>query len=165
MVAYNLLTAGKPRQQLPNFLGNFRQEDVFLVKGKNFRIKNKLSFQDMQENELAFIQQKLMSWGNTYEIYRNSEVYATMNESFFTLIGREFTVDIPGADDLKVKGNFSGYEYTFKRASGVVATVSRKWVPVADTYAVDIIPGEDDVLILACTVVIGTASDGGSLLM
>jgi hypothetical protein len=36
MVAYNLLTAGKPRQQLPNFLGNFRQEDVFLVKGKNW---------------------------------------------------------------------------------------------------------------------------------
>ncbi len=30
-------------------------QDVFLVKGKIFRIKNKLSFQDMQENELAFI--------------------------------------------------------------------------------------------------------------
>jgi len=105
------------------------------------------------------IQQKLMSWGNTYEIYRDSEVYATMNESFFTSIGRKFTVDIPGADDLKVKGNFSGYEYTFERASGVVATVSKKWASVADTYAVDIIPGEDDVLILACTVVIGIASD------
>jgi uncharacterized protein YxjI len=134
-------------------------QDVFLVKGKIFRIKNKLSFQDTQENELAFIQQKLMSWGNTYEIYRNSEVYATMNESFFTSIGRKFTVDIPGADDLKVKGNFSGYEYTFERASGVVATVLKKWASVADTYAVDIIPGEDDVLILACTVVIGIASD------
>jgi uncharacterized protein YxjI len=82
-----------------------------------------------------------------------------MNESFFTSIGRKFTVDIPGADDLKVKGNFSGYEYTFERASGVVATVSKKWASVADTYAVDIIPGEDDVLILACTVVIGIASD------
>jgi uncharacterized protein YxjI len=82
-----------------------------------------------------------------------------MNESFFTSIGRKFTVDIPGADALKVKGNFSGYEYTFERASGVVATVSKKWASVADTYAVDIIPGEDDVLILACTVVIGIASD------
>jgi len=134
-------------------------QDVFLVKGKVFRVKNKLSFQDMQENELAFIQQKLMSRSNTYEIYRDSEVYATMSESFFTLIGREFTVDIPGADDLKIKGNFSGYEYTFERASGVVATVSKKWASVADTYGVDIIPGEDDILILACTVVIGTASD------
>ncbi len=51
------------------------------------------------------------------------------------------------------------YEYTFERASGVVATVSKKWALVADTYGVDIIPGEDDVLILACTVVIETASD------
>jgi uncharacterized protein YxjI len=131
-------------------------QDVFLVKGKVFRVKKKLSFQDMQENELAFIQQKSMSRSIIYEIYRDSEVYATMSESFFTLIGREFTVDIPGADDLKIKGNFLGYKYTFERASGVVATVSKKWAWLGDTYGVDIIPGEDDILILACTVVIGT---------
>jgi len=131
-------------------------QDVFLVKGKFFTVKKKLSFQDMQENELAVIQQKSISWSIIYEIYRDSKVYATMSESFFTLIGREFTVDIPGADDLKIKGNLSGYKYTFERASGVVATVSKKWASLANTYGVDIIPGEDDILILACTVAIRT---------
>ena len=60
---------------------------VFLVKGKLFRAKKKFSFQDMQENELAVIQQKSISMSIIYEIYRDSEVYATMSESFFTLIG------------------------------------------------------------------------------
>ncbi len=129
---------------------------VFLVKGKLFRAKKKFSFQDMQENELAVIQQKSISLSIIYEIYRDSEVYATMSKSFFTLIGHSFTVDIPGADDLKIKGNFLGNKYTFERASGVVATVSKKWAWLGDTYGVDIIPGEDDILILACTVVIRT---------
>ena len=134
-------------------------QDVFLVKGKLFRGKRKFSFQDIQGNELAVIQQKSISWRFIYEIYRYSEyseVYATMSKSLSTLIGHAFTVDIPGADDLKIKGNFLGNKYTFERAAGVVATVSKKWAWLGDTYGVDIIPGEDDILILACTVVIRT---------
>jgi len=134
-------------------------QDVFLVKGKSFRGKKKFSFQDIQGNELAVIQQKSISWRFIYEIYRYSEyseVYATMSKSLSTLIGHAFTVDIPGADDLKIKGNFLGNKYTFERAAGVVATVSKKWAWLGDTYGVDIIPGEDDILILACTVVIRT---------
>jgi len=133
-------------------------QDVFLVKGKSFRGKKKFSFQDIQGNELAVIQQKSISWRFIYEIYRYSEyseVYATMSRSF-SIIGYVFTVDIPGADDLKIKGNFLGNKFTFERAVGVVATMSIKWVWLGYTYGVDIIPGEDDILILACTVVIGT---------
>ena len=131
------------------------RQDVFLVKGKLFRAKKKFSFQDMQENELAVIQQKSISLSIIYENYRDSEVYATMSRSF-SIIGYVFTVDIPGADDLKIKGNFLGNKFTFERAVGVVATMSIKWVWLGYTYGVDIIPGEDDILILACTVVIGT---------
>jgi uncharacterized protein YxjI len=44
--------------------------DRFFVDGKVLTIRNKLSFADMQGRELAFIQQKLLSWGPKYEIYR-----------------------------------------------------------------------------------------------
>jgi hypothetical protein len=39
--------------------------NVFFVDGKAFSLGNQLSFQDMQGNELAFIRQKLLSWGPT----------------------------------------------------------------------------------------------------
>ena len=45
--------------------------DVFFVGGRAFSIGNKLSFQDLNGHELAFIRQKLLSWGPTYEITRD----------------------------------------------------------------------------------------------
>ena len=53
-------------------------DDVFFVDGKVFTIGQKLSFQDMNGKELAFIQQKLLSWGPTYEIYRDGELAAVV---------------------------------------------------------------------------------------
>ena len=42
--------------------------DAFFVDGKVFTIGQKLSFQDMSWNELAFIRQKLLSLGPKYEV-------------------------------------------------------------------------------------------------
>ena len=53
--------------------------DVYFVDGRAFSIGDKLSFQDMQRNELAFIRQKLLSWGPTYEIYRQDELVAVVS--------------------------------------------------------------------------------------
>ncbi len=49
------------------------------------------------------------------------------------------------------------HEYSFLRGGQTVATVSKRWFSMSDTYGVDIAPGEDDVLILASTVVIDMA--------
>ena len=135
-------------------------EDVFFVDGKAFSIGNKLSFQDMQKNELAFIRQKLLSWGPTYEITRNGELAAVVKKHLFTFLRCKFTVDVPGPDDLEAQGDFLDMEYTFTRAEHVVAEVSKRWFSFADTYGVDIREGEDDVLILASTVVIDMVCHG-----
>jgi len=37
--------------------------DRFFVDGRAFSLGDKLSFQDMAGNELAFIRQKLLAWG------------------------------------------------------------------------------------------------------
>jgi uncharacterized protein YxjI len=129
-------------------------EQVFFVDGRAFSIGQKLSFQDMQGNELAFIRQKLLSLGPTYEIYRGGELVAVVKKHLFTLLRARFTVDVPGPNDLEAAGSFLDHEYTFERAGRACATVSKQWFTLADTYGVDIVAGEDDVLILAATVVI-----------
>ncbi|MDB6067303.1 MAG: hypothetical protein JWR26_3511 [Pedosphaera sp.] len=45
-------------------------------------------------------------------------------------------------------------------SNGVVATISKQWFAWTDTYGVDIADGEDDVLILATTVVIDMVCHG-----
>jgi uncharacterized protein YxjI len=134
--------------------------DRFFVDGKAFSLGKQLSFQDMQGQELAFIRQKLLAWGPTYEIYRDNGLFAVVKKELFTFFQCRFTVDVPGPDDLEAKGNFTDHEYEFWRQSGLRATVSKQWFTWSDTYGVDIAEGEDDILILASTVVIDMACHG-----
>jgi uncharacterized protein YxjI len=134
--------------------------DVFFVDGKAFSLGDKLSFQDMAGNELAFIGQKLLSWGPSYEIYRGSQLVAVVKKSLFTLFHCKFTVDVPGPDDLEAEGDFLDREYGFTRGGRTVANVSKQWFSLTDSYGVEIADGEDDILILASTVVIDMVCHG-----
>lgn len=129
-------------------------EGVYRVVGEVFSFGNKLSFQDMNGNELAHIDQKLMSWGPTYEIHRNGELAAVVKQHLFTLLRCIFTVDVPGPDDLEARGDFWSYSYTFIRSGRTVAEISKRWFAFSDTFGVEIMDEEDPVLILAATVVI-----------
>jgi len=131
--------------------------DVFFVDGKAFSIGDKLSFQDMHGNELAFIRQRLLAWGKTYEIFRGGQLAAVVKKELFAFLHHRFMVDVPGPDDLEAEGNFLDREYEFRRGDNVVAVVSKRWFSWTDTYGVEIVDGEDDVLILASAVVIDQA--------
>lgn len=128
--------------------------DCYVVDGRAFSWGDKLSFQDPNGHELAFIRQKLLNWGPTYEIEVHGRLVAVVKKHLFTLLRCRFTVDVPGPDDLEAAGSFLDHEYTFERHGQVVAQVSKRWFSWTDTYGVDIAAGEDDVLILASTVVI-----------
>jgi uncharacterized protein YxjI len=141
---------------------NDQGQDVFFVDGKAFSLGDKLSFQDMAGNELAFISQKLLAWGPTYEIYRGSQLAAVVKKSLFTFLHCKFTVDVPGPNDLEAEGDFLDHEYSFTRGGQTVANVSKQWFTFTDTYGVDIAEGEDEILILASTVVIDMACHGDS---
>jgi uncharacterized protein YxjI len=137
-------------------------QDRFFVDGRALSIGDKLSFQDMAGHELAFIRQKLLAWGPTYELERNGQLVAVVKQKLWTLFRNRFTVDVdadgPSPTDLEVQGDFWDHEYTFTRAGQVVATVSKRYFSWTDTYGVDIAPGEDDILILACTVIVDMAT-------
>lgn len=135
-------------------------QDVFFVDGKVFTVGHQLSFQDMEGNELAYIRQRLLAWGPTYEVFRDGEVQAIVKKAVFTLLQCRFSVDVPGPNDLEASGDLLDHEYQFTRDGAVVATVSKRWFAWSDTYGVDIADGEDDVLILAAAVVIDMACHG-----
>jgi uncharacterized protein YxjI len=128
--------------------------DVFRVDGKVFTIGEKLSLDDLSGRELAFISQKLLSWGPTYEIWTGGRLAAVVKKSVFTLFRCEFTVDVPGPDDLVAEGDFWEHEYAFTRHGRSVASVSKKYFSWTDTYGIDVDDREDPLLVLASAVVI-----------
>lgn len=147
------------RQKLLSLADNFtikneQEQDVFLVKGKLFSFGDKLSFQDLAGNELVFIEQRLLNWSPTYELWKGEELLAVVKRELFSFIHHRFTVDVPGPNDLEAEGDFLDHEYMITRGGSVVATVSKRWFSWADTYGIEVADGEDDVLVLATAVVV-----------
>jgi uncharacterized protein YxjI len=150
------------RQKLFSFGDDFtirdeNGDDVFFVDGKAFSLGKQLSFQDMAGSQLAYIKQKVLAWGPTYQVYRGEELAAVVKKEHFSFFKARFTVDQPGPDDLEAEGDFFDHEYEFTRGERSVAVVSKRFFSWTDTYGIDVDEHEDPVLILASAVVIDMA--------
>jgi uncharacterized protein YxjI len=135
--------------------------DAYTVDGKVLCLGGQASFHDAAGRELAYLRQRLLSWGPTYEIEREGRIAAVVKKSLFTFFRCEFTVDVPGPDDLVAEGDFWEHEYEFRRGGRVVARVSKRWFSWTDTYGVDVAEGEDEVLVLSSAVVIDLCCHDG----
>ena len=63
--------------------------------------------------------------------------------------GDRFDVEVAGEPPLHVQGNAVDHEYTITRNGTTVATVSKRWFRIRDTYGVEVMPGEDHAFVLA----------------
>src|SRR5687767_2239767 len=131
--------------------------EVYYVDGRAFSIGDKLSFQDANRREVAFIRQRLLAWGPTYEITRGGELVAVVKKKLFTLLRCRFFVGVPGPNDIEAQGNFFEHEYECVQGGRRLAQVSKRWISLTDTYGIDVADGADHILILAGAVVIDLA--------
>jgi uncharacterized protein YxjI len=60
---------------------------------------------------------------------------------------------------MQISGDLFSHEFTIDREGQVVATVSKRWLTVTESYAVEVAPGEDDLLILASVLALDLAMD------
>jgi uncharacterized protein YxjI len=132
---------------------------VYQVNGKLFSLHNTIVMRDMAGNEVATVRRHLISLRPTYEITHGGQELAEIRKHLFTPFGDRFTVDIPGPDDLEIKGNLFEHDYTISQSGQVVATVSKRWISLTDTYGVDVAPGQNDGLVLASVLALDLAED------
>ncbi len=132
----------------------------------DMEVERNLSNQDNQGNAvvvdaiaLLAIQEKVMHIKDTYSIYRKGNVFATVKKALVTPLRQRFDVHVAGAENMEVEGNILDHEYEIYEGRKRMAEVSKKWFHVADTYGVDIVPGANDILILAITVIIDMMTD------
>lgn len=133
-------------------------QDRFIVTRQLLSLGHRLTFRDPAGDEVLAIQQRLLTFRPTYEILKGGQEVAEVKKQL-TFFHEEFTVDIPGPADLLVEGDFTNHEYTISRQGRPVAQVSKQWFSLVDTYGVDIQPGEDDPLLLACAVIVDTINE------
>jgi uncharacterized protein YxjI len=152
----------KMRQRLVSIGDDFWIETdsgqrAYKVDGKALRLRNTLVLEDADGHELAKIQERLLRVKDAMEVEdAQGNRIAMVKKALISPLRDRWKVEVSDGPDLEIHGNVVDHEYTFKRGRDEVASVSKKWFRVADTYGVEIAPGQDPVPILAATVAIDT---------
>jgi uncharacterized protein YxjI len=132
---------------------------VLHVDGKVLSLRNRLVVRELDGREVAQVHRKLAALRPTYQISVAGLKAAEVRKHLFTPFRDRFTIDVPGPDDLEMEGDLFGHEFTIRRHGQRVARVSKRLFSMRDTYAVDIAPDQDDLLILAAVLALDLAKD------
>jgi len=126
----------------------------FYVKCNKGFIWDSFSFQDLKEKELLLIEE---SSSHYYYIKRDGNPYASIyKRDGWIYKGFLITMADENETEIKLEGNIASHEYSFTNITNKkeIAKVSKTWISLTDTYGIEINQGEDELLILAYTVLI-----------
>ena len=137
------------------WIENDQGERVFKVDGKALRARKTLILEDSHGTELLKIQERVARVRDTMQIEDpGGHTVATVKKALITPLRDRWTVTVADGPDLGVKGNILDHEYTIEDGRSAVAEVSKKWFRIADTYGVEVAPGQNPALMLAVTAVL-----------
>lgn len=129
-----------------------RGQRIFKVDGPAAHTHSTLNFADMQGNMLCKIQEQTQPVKDNMAVEGpDGEQLAMVKKTLGSANRTHFTVTIKDGPDLAVKGNTMAHEYSIGEGRNKVASVSKKWFRVPNTYGVEIGKNQDDIIILAVT--------------
>jgi uncharacterized protein YxjI len=131
---------------------------AFKVNGKALRIRRTFILESPSGEELFKIQEKKLHIRDTMEIERDGQTTAKVHKALITPLRDRYVIELADGTELSAKGNIVDHEYEIERDGKKIASVSKRWFRVRDTYGIDVFPGENDPLILAATVCIDELS-------
>jgi uncharacterized protein YxjI len=151
------------REQLMSIGDDFWIEDqegrrAYKVDGKAVRVRDTFVLRDADGHEVAKIQERAISVRDTMTIERSGG-NATIHKRLVGLRDR-YVIDVDGGRGMEAHGNLVDHEYEIECDGDTVATVSKKWFRVRDSYGVEIADGQDIAFILAITVCIDDMARG-----
>jgi uncharacterized protein YxjI len=132
---------------------------VLHVDGKVLSLHDRLILRDQAGRETGQVYRKLAALRPTYEITIDGKNVAEVRRHLLAPFGARFTIDVPGASGMQIRGDLLGHEFTVDRDGHTVAAISKRWLTATARYAVDIAADEDDLLILASILALDLAID------
>jgi uncharacterized protein YxjI len=142
-----------------NDILNENQQPVYQVDGKVLSLHNLMIVNDMSGNEVARVQRKILSFRAHYEIrFPGDEALTEVHQRFSNPLHPKWTISQPGQADLTMTGNFFGHNFTIGNGQ-TVATISKQWISLTDSYGVDVADGQNDLLILCSVLALEAEQD------
>jgi uncharacterized protein YxjI len=132
------------------WIENGHGQRTYKVDGKAVRFRDTWILEDRTGHNVAKIKERKLSVRDAIRIEFDGRE-ATVKKALVGIRDR-FHVDVDGGDDLKIHGNIVDHEYEIERKGTTVATVSKKWFRVRDSYGIEVREIADAPLMLAVTV-------------
>lgn len=142
-----------------NDILNDAGQPVLKVDGKVLSIHGLMLVNDLTGAEVGRVSRKLVALLATYEIALTSGVTAEVHQRFTGPFHPKWNVSVSGGQELEMSGNFLGHDFILTANGQTVATVSKAWISLADSYGVDIAEGQNDLLLLCAVLALEAEQD------
>lgn len=129
--------------------------DRYYVEGELFTLGKKLHIYDMNGGEVAFIQQKVLSFLPKFFVFVGDTQVAEIVKEF-TLFKNKYRID---GLNWEVHGNFLDHDYEIVSEGRTIATVAKEWLVWKDAYELNVHNASDTVLALSVVLAIDCVLD------
>jgi uncharacterized protein YxjI len=145
------------------YINDAAGQPVFKIDGKVRLVKEALKFRDMQGNLLYKLDEKVLRIRESFDILKpDGALAAKVHNAIIDPLRERFTIEIPGGENMTTMGKVIWAQYDILRSGQQVAKISKQFSWIGrDQYVVDVLPGQDDCLILAIAVVIDMMVSNG----
>ncbi|MFF6885276.1 LURP-one-related/scramblase family protein [Streptomyces sp. NPDC012421] len=126
---------------------------AFLVDGKALRLRDTLELKDTDGRVLVTLREKLLSLRDAMTVERDERPLATVRRKRLSLLRNHYRVTLVDGTELDVSGRILDREFAVEYDGELLAHISRRWLRVRDTYAVDVVREDADAALLIAVAV------------
>ena len=128
---------------------------VFTALGELISLGRKMHIYDSSNNEVAFVQQRLMRLFPRFSVYTNGQ-YAADIVKEFSFFKPSYRIE---GLDWKIDGNLFAHDYTVQSGGNVIASIHKRWMSWGDSYEINIAGEKDVIMALAVIIAIDCVLD------
>ncbi|MFF4228868.1 LURP-one-related/scramblase family protein [Streptomyces sp. NPDC001820] len=126
---------------------------AFLVDGKALRLRDTLELKDPTGLVLITLRKKMFSLRDAMTIERDGEPLATIRKKRLSLVRNHYRVTLAEGTELDVSGRILDREFGVEYEGELLAHISRQWLRVRETYAVNVVREDADAALMIAVAV------------
>lgn len=132
------------------YITNENDEEVYEISSKVISIGDKTTINDINNNEVAYIEQELFHLTPNYNVYINNNLEFKIAKKF-QFLKNDYYLN----NGYKVEGNLMMLDFIiYDEKDNKIGKITRKYLSIGDKYEIDIIDETKIVLILSIIVTI-----------
>jgi len=128
---------------------------LFTAEAEIISLGRKMHIYDDMNNEVAFVQQRLLRLLPRFSVYTGGQHIADIVKEFTLLKPRYYIEGL----DWQINGDFFAHDYSISGAGRHIASIHKRWMSWGDSYEIDIADGQDIIMVLAVIIAIDCVID------